>query len=118
LRPGHERDLPLRAFKWLRSAIAVVIMAYAMAFGLATVGRGLVRLPDTIHRGDLPDALGVVLVATMCGALFSVGAGLWFQDRPSHSAATAAWRRMFRLTCGLAVGLMLLILTVSIVARM
>jgi hypothetical protein len=117
LRLSDERALPLRAFKWLRSVIAVLIMVYAVAFGLTAVGGGLVHLPDTIRRGDLSLVLGGVLVATMCTALFSVGAGLWIQGNPSHPATAAAWRRTFRIACGFAIGLMLLILTVSIVAR-
>jgi hypothetical protein len=115
---GHQRDQPSLAFRWLRSAIAAILMAYSLAFGLTVVGRVLPHLPDTIRRGDLPSALGVLLVVTMCAALFSVGASLWIRSRSWRAATAAAWERVFQLACGLAVGLMLLILTVSIVTRL
>jgi hypothetical protein len=113
-----DTNLRSRLFNWLGSGIAVLIMAYALAGGLQAVGGGLVALPDAIHRGALRDALGVVLMATMSVALFAVGAGLWLQCRSSRPETIAAWRRAFRLSCGVAVGLMLLILTVSVVAQM
>lgn len=93
-------------------------MGYALAGGLEALRAGLVGLPHAFRRGGLRDALGVALMATMCAALFSVGAGLWLRCRPSHPGAIAASRRAFRLACGVAVGLMFLILTVSVVAKL
>jgi hypothetical protein len=112
-------NLRVRAFNWLGSAIAVLIMAYAIAAGLAALGGGLLGLPDMIRRGGDPrNALGVVAMATMCVALFAVGAGLWLQCRPSHPATITAWRRVFRVACGIAVGLMLIILAISVMTKM
>jgi len=113
-----DTNLRFRLFNWLGSATGVLIMTYALAAGLEALGEGLVGLPGAIRRGGLRDALGVALMATMCAALFSVGAGLWLRCRPSHPGTIAAWRRAFRLACGIAVGLMLLIVTISIVAQM
>jgi hypothetical protein len=113
-----DTNVRARLFNWLGSAIAVLIMAYALAAGVQALHGGLVGLPDAFRRGALRDALGVALMATMCVALFSVGAGLWLHCRPSHPATIAAWRRTFRLACGAAVGLMLLVLTVSIAAKL
>lgn len=118
MREEPERDQPSLVFKWLRSAFAILMMAYSLAFGLIVAGRGLAHLPDTIRSGDLRSALGVLLVVLLYVALFSVGASLWIQCRSSHAEAAAMWRRVFRIASGLAVGVMLLILTASIVARM
>jgi uncharacterized membrane protein len=113
-----DTNVIFRLFNWLGSASGVILMAYALVAGLEALGMGLVGLPDAIRRRALRDALGVVLMVTMCAALFSVGAGLWLQCRPSRPETIAAWRRAFRLACGIAVGLMLLVLTISIAARM
>jgi hypothetical protein len=118
VRERAERDQPLPAFKWLRLAFAVLMMVYSLVFGLTVAGRGLAHLPDTIRSGDLPSALGVVLVVLLNVALFSVGASLWIRCRSPHPAAVARWQRAFKVACGLSVGVMLLILTASIVARM
>jgi hypothetical protein len=63
----NDRPL-LRMSKWLRAAFALLMMAYSLAFGLIVGGRGLAHLPDTIRSGDLPSALGVVLVVSLCVA--------------------------------------------------
>lgn len=76
---------------------------------------GLTNLSYVIQPGGLRNAVGIVLGVTMCAALFSVGAALWLQCRRSHAAAIAVWQRVFRLACGVAVGLMFLILAVTIV---
>jgi hypothetical protein len=62
--------------------------------------------------------LGVTLMLTLSAALFAVGAGLWVRSRSARPRTVAVWQRTFTVTCGVAVALMLLILTVSIVPRL
>jgi hypothetical protein len=116
VRPERHRRLPL--LTWLRSAVAVLIMAGSLIYGLPLVGRGLLHLPDAVRRGDLLSALGVMLLVTLCAALFSVGAGLWSRSRSPRPGAGAAWQRAFQMSCVLAVGLMLLILTAGILPKL
>jgi hypothetical protein len=115
IRPGRGRLTP--TLSWLQSIFAVLIMAGALAY-LRFVVRGVMYLPEALGRGEFLSALGVLLAATLWTALFSIGAGLWSRTRSPRPGAGAAWQRAFRVACGLAVGLMLLILAVSIVPKL
>ena len=116
MREPHDR--PVRVVTWLKSAFAVALMAPAFAYGLSVIVGGFAHLPDAIRRGDVPSALGVMLLITMCLALFSIGAGLWTRTHSPQSASAAAWQRVFTVASMSAIGLMLLILTASIVPRL
>jgi hypothetical protein len=113
-----DRNQVARAGRWLRLTVAAGMMAGSLVYGLSLVGAALAHLPDAVRRGDLMAGLGVLLVATLAVALFSIGAALWSRARSTDPAAGAAWQRAFQVACGLAVGLMLLILATGVVPKL
>ncbi len=103
------RNFPLRVVNWLGSAVAVAVAGFAIWF----LAEALMTAPASVRSGDIRDALGFVLIAAACTAIFSAAVGLWLASRPSPPATVTLLRRVFLIAGGLTAALMLAIVAIT-----